>query len=46
MDLCVFGSLEDARRGFGEYTGFEWTPEKRWREFGDKEYSDYKAHLS
>lgn len=25
----VFGSLEDARRGFREYTGFSWTPERR-----------------
>jgi hypothetical protein len=36
----VFGSLEDARRGFREYTGFEWTTERRWKEYGSEEYSE------
>lgn len=37
----VFGSLEDARRGFREYTEFEWDPERRWREVEGEEYSEY-----
>lgn len=37
----VFGSLEDARRGFGEYTGIKWTTEKRWKEVGGEEYSKW-----
>ena len=38
--VCVFGSLEDARRGFREYTGFEWDEERRWEEVGGEEYSE------
>jgi hypothetical protein len=34
-------SFEDARQGFREYTGFPWTPERRWKEYGGEEYSEY-----
>ncbi len=37
--MCVFRSLE-ARQGFREYTGFFWTPERRWKEVGGEEYSE------
>ena len=29
-----------ARRGFREYTGFIWDPERRWKEVGGEEYSE------
>jgi hypothetical protein len=32
--------LEDARQGFREYTGFDWTPERRRKEVGGEEYSE------
>lgn len=35
----VFGSLEDARRGFREHTGKEWTNERKWSEYGGEKYS-------
>ncbi len=39
-DVGIFGSLEDARLGFKEYTGLEWTPEKKWKDFCGEEYSE------
>jgi hypothetical protein len=39
--MCVFGSLEDARRGFREYTGFNWDEERRSKEVGNVEYSEF-----
>jgi hypothetical protein len=69
-DVGIFSTLEDARRGFKEYTGIcmlqpmkfthgafslrlsldknivlslrlEWTPERKWKEIGYKQYSEY-----
>jgi hypothetical protein len=40
-DVGVFTSLEDARQGYREYTGFEWEPERRYKEVGDEQYSEY-----
>jgi hypothetical protein len=37
----VFRSLEDARRGFREYTGFNWDPQRRYKEVGNMEYSEF-----
>jgi len=38
-NVDVFTSLEDARRGFREYTGFEWEPGRKWKDLGGEEYS-------
>jgi hypothetical protein len=32
-DVGIFFSLEDARRGFREYTGIEWDPQRKWKDF-------------
>jgi hypothetical protein len=37
----VFSTLEEAKRAFREYTGFEWEPQKRWKEIGNEGYSEY-----
>lgn len=39
-DVGVFTSLEDARRGFREYTGFEWESQRKWKDFGAEGYSE------
>jgi hypothetical protein len=39
--MRLSGSLEDARRGFREYTRIEWDSERRYKEVGDEEYSDW-----
>jgi hypothetical protein len=39
-DVGVFPSLEDARMGFKEYTGFAWDPQRSWKDFGEEEYSE------
>jgi hypothetical protein len=31
----------DARRGFREYTGFAWEPERRYKEVGNEQYSEF-----
>jgi hypothetical protein len=33
--------LDDARRAFREYTGFDWESERRYKEVGNEEYSEY-----
>ena len=40
-DVGVYPSLEDAKRAFREYTGFEWEAGRRYKEVGDEEYSEY-----
>ena len=36
----VISVSKDARRGFREYTGFDWDHERRWKEVGGEEYSN------
>ncbi len=39
-DVGIFSTLEDARRGFREYTGIEWEPQRKWKDFGGEDYSE------
>ena len=39
-DVGLFLSLEEAKRGFKEYTGFNYNEERKWMDFGGEEYSE------
>jgi hypothetical protein len=39
-DVGVFTSLEETKRAFREYTGFEWEPGRSWKDFGGVGYSE------
>lgn len=40
-DVEIFSTLDDARRGFREYTGIEWEPGRRYKDVGNEQYSEY-----
>lgn len=40
-DVGIFGSLDEARRAFEGYTGFEWDPERGWKDWEHAEYDGY-----